>query len=723
MGLTYKNNVEFALASKSQGRKVIPEPINFDEGNGNIYQRDSDSKGFLKSKSNTLEYTGVGYDFLVSQFTSKGIAEDVVLERISKDKTRLDERWRSFAPTYIDMGECSFENDRTAKAKATDGGMKKVIDSKMEDSFDITSTQAMEGTDIGELNTVTVTTTSRGIFLRSVLEVEEGAVVKAVVSGGDNWNARAIPFKAEINSDQDNIQSVFSPILNSVNGGYASVRAENQGNVFYYRSDRNRVIKLNGRVETRILAGHSNIGTFSLDLVWYNNGLELDFKERTVLDTCNPNTVGDTCIFEFNDYDVVLLEGESLAITTLSNTSDGVWYTVNATELEITEASSFQATSSKAITPYALGERLVSAITGQKDSFRSSLLEIGGRHEHKLLTQGFWVRQFPDIVKEGTEEERRIQFSTSFGDFIKHLNAIEPIAWWIEVEGDKEVLRVESIKETQQNFIGARYGKQGLVKFIYAQASKIKRKVLKKNFYSKIEIGSSKGGEGYDEVFGLQSFCGKAEYSTINPSVSVYSSLSPYRLGDIDVELPRRKPFENYPDTDTQYDSDIMALDCKKIGATYSLKSWQDDYESAPLNIYDPDSAFNLGFSPAQLLLNHGFEINVGLYHYPEESLYFSQSNCNSSLSTKKIDEDLLEEGKSIPHSRLEAPRISPKSVEFNLKVTQEIEDQITGSRSDGTPNWHGLIAVNTGTTIEFMRLVEVDTNKEGKHKLVEAFI
>lgn len=724
MALTYRNRVEYALISQSRGRVVIPEPINFDDGSGNIYERDKESKGFLNLKSNKLEFHNEGYDFITSQLGNKGIAEDVVLEKRAKSDDRLDERWRTFPQTFMDMGECSFKDDRTVSTKATQGGIRKVIDSRQGDDFDIVSTEGMSGDDIGVLKTVNVELDPRDIFLRSVLSVEQDKLVSNIVTGGDNLNARAIPFQVDVNSDSENIQSVFGQDLNAANNEFAAVKAENQGNVFYYISERDRIIRINGKVKFTIDNTHLHAGTCELYLVTYDGGAALNFKTKKLLASLNPNQANAFVDYDFVDEDVTILEGESVAIATLSDTSDGIYYYVQDTEIEITEDSTFSRSNCRAVTPYDMGERLVAAMTGQADSFRSSFLEEGGAHAMKLLTNGFWVRQFPDIVKEGTEEERRIQFQTSWKDFLDHLELLEPIAWWVEVEGNKEVVRVESLKSTQQDFVGVRYGNTTNEKFAYIQASKIKRKVLKKNFYSKIVIGSSEGGDGYEEIFGLQSISGRATYSTINTNnESTYERLTPYALGDIDVEIPRRKPFVDYADTDTKYDETIICLDCKKDSFNYSLKKWQDSFESAPKNIYRPDSAFNLEFSPARLLLNHGFVINVGLYHYPQESMYFSSSNCNSSYSSKMVGEDELKEGSAIPNARLEPPRIRPKSVDFNLKVSQELEDAITGIMADGTPNWHGLVAVDTGQVIEYMRIILVDTNKEGKHKLVEANI
>lgn len=740
MALGYQNNVEHALISKTQGRVVIPEPINHDEGNGTIYERDSGSRGFLKTKSNSLEFYGRAVQFLLAQKALKGIVEDVILQKRVKDESRLDERWRTVSEVYLDMAELRFDGDKAdsggvAKTKAVQGGLFKNIESRLNDRVDLVATESSDGTPIlddqgdklPKLATVSVQLDNREIFLRSEATVEDGTLIKAVVSGGDNLNARCIPFKFNPNSDLGNLQDSIGDKLSAASNDYAKLTVDKQGNLTLFNSSNDKLLTLNGRVEIRIV--DPDIGSLTLDLVIYENGIECDFKEKIQLDTTDPIQVGNVASFDFNDYQLEIKKGESFAIGILTDTVDGVHYEVYNTYLQITEDSVYPTTYTRAMTPLEMGNRILHLTTGRPNLLRSSLLEKGGKHEHRLLTQGFWVRNFPDVIKEGTDEERRIQFTTSLSEFLEHLEALEPIAWWVEHEGKKEVMRIESLKYTQQNFVGIKYGRftgeeNGNRRIAYIKAQKVKRQVLKDEYYGKVELGSKKGGNGYEEIFGLQSISGKAEWATVNAkkSNSVYSKLSPYRLGDVDVELPRRRQYVDFPDTDTKYDSDIMCLDCKKVGGNYYLKKWQDVFETAPKGIYRPDSAYNLEFTPRHFFETHSFVISTTLYKHRDAQVKFSSSNCNSSVISKKTGElELVEDG-PIPHSELERPRIRETSVDLVLKVEQELEDMITG-RTDGVPNWFGLVAVDTGQEIEYMRLVKVDTNKEGKHKLVEAYV
>lgn len=725
----YSNNVDYKLISDTLGRVSIPEPINYDDGIRNIYERDKDSKGFLKTKSNDLEFYNEGRELLIRQYASKGVAEDIILQRNVKSRYRLDERWRTVTETYIDLGELEYD-ENTAKTKATQGGMYKILDSKKSDDLDLLYDKSINGADIGQLQRVSVPVDGRKILRISEMSVEDGRLTKAVV--GDSLNARTPPFTIDVNSDRDHINGNFSDQLSADNGTYAGTLSfDKTGNVWYYNADLDTILTLNGRIEFRIEPGHAPLGVLTLDVVKYQNGVDLNssYIHETLAGSAT-NIENAVISYNFVDYQLPIKKGESVAFGVLSNTQDGVWYRWYNTKIEVREDSVYPASTVPGVTYKALGERLVARITGQNDAFYSSTMEDGGIWEGHIVTQGFWARNFPDVIQEGTDEERKIQFTTSLEDFLEHLYAIRPIAWWVEKVGNKERLRVELLSYTQQNFVGIRYAdvkedEYGKKTTTYLQpSSKIKRKTLKDNFYKTIKLGSDKGGDDYEEVAGLQSISGRASWSTINnKSESIYEHLSPYRLGDVDIELARRKPFNEFPDEDTKYDSDLMVMDCKKIGTGYYLKKVGDyGFVSNPKNIYDVETAFNLEFTPANFLLNHSSEINVGLYHYPLETIYFNSSNCNSSFESQRTGEDLLREDAPIPHSRLDTPRIRPVSVDFDLEVSDELEETIIGN-TNGIPNWFGTVAVDTGDGIEYFRLVKVDTNKEGKHKLVEAYL
>lgn len=738
--LSWDNTVEYALISESQGRVVIPEPINFDDGNGNIYTRDDKSKGFLTTKSNDLEFHGAGNDFLQTQSWNKGIAEDVLLDKRIKSDDRIDEAWRPASRNYLDMGEHTVDEKsggtKISKTKVAEGGLKKLIDSKLSDEFDLTSTLDIDGNTIDSLITSTLFNDGKQVLLRSELSVEDGTQVRAVVSGGDQLNGQCFPFVVDINSDSENIDNSISDKISASSDFYSDLISLYQTAPFLTASDTTKSLKINGKVKATVSDPHDGVSPLDLarlDIVIYESGGDFLFKEAILLDQCDPAVGGSFVEYTFSDYELLVNQGESVAIGLLSKTTDGILWTMTETAIVIEEESIFAPTDSRCLTYKQAFNRLLYLITGTKDLVSSDLLTTGELAED-VINNGFWARGFPDVHNEGTDEERKISFNISLGNLIEHIDALIPIAWGVKVIGNVEYFWIEPLIYTQQNFAGVNFLNTttnrltGKISTAYIKAESIKRKKLKKNFYGKLEFGSSKGGDKYEEVYGLQSVSGKAEFTTVNSkSDSKYSKLSPFRLGDVDQELARRKPYDLYPDTDTRYDSDIMCVRAMLEGGKYYLKRWTDvPYETAPTGVYSVDTAYNLEFTPAQLMLKHGFVINVGLFHYSkgvnDANIVFASSNCNSAFKSKKVGEDILEEDGLIPNSRLDAPRTRPWIMECNAKVSQEIEDSITGE-TNGVPNWYGLVSILTNDGLQQFRLVKSDVNKEGKHKFVEAFI
>lgn len=740
----YHNDLKYYLISKELGKVKIPPHKNFLDGNGAKYRRDASAKGVMRVKSNQLEFVKEGYEYLKNIDSIYGSIPEVRHQIWMKDPSRLDERWFLFSENGVDITEMEFDDEKgIAKAKYTNGGLFDRIKSMMSETYNLKETTSVTGVDIGEMETVDVLLDGRDIFLESKVVVDEGVTVDSPVGGFPSQNKNnvfAVPFKIktdpdgqEINNDRENLTGIVNPELND--GGYGNLNGV--GGILYLDSDKDRRLVLNGSVRFKI--SDTENGNLYFGLLKYGSGSDLIFIDHPDKVLAQIPTNGTQIIdYTFNDYILDINQGESWTLGYYSNTDDTIQVEyLSGNELRITEDSVDPPSYCKALKPFYMFDRILQRAFGESGLFKSTLFGEGGEMENILKTNGFYIRQFPDIINEGTEEERKIQFKTSLKKQIEAFEVLTPLAWWVEPFEDKEVLRIEKLSYTQQNFIGIYYGKKDSNnRMAYIPPQKMVRVTAPKLYYSSATIGSSKTGSNYQDFFGLTAFCGNADFSFINEKIpNPYVKLTEDRMGDIDVEITRRKPFENYPDRDTDMDDDIFFLDCKLVGLSYSLKKWQDVYEVAPKNIYRPDSAYNF-FSPARLLKNHGYVINAGLRKYPNEFIRWSSSNCNSSLITKKTGEEELYESPpdplpsgskiddfSISHSILDGARVNPMRAKFTMPVPLEVEMQINGYNPDGIPNWYGLVAVSVNGNVEYFRFVDVDTNKEGKHQLIEANI
>lgn len=726
MALGNHNNVEYQLYSDRQGWVTIPEPINYEEGNGNIYERDEESKGIMQVKSNQLELHGEAFPFLLKHNFMDGL-DDVKIVRRSKDRNRLDERWRVDWEAYLDTGELQFDEKRNVvKTKFAQGGLANLIDTRKNEEYDLINTESVDGKNLRLLQTNRCLLPSRKIFLRSRFEAVDGYFIKSTNSNSNRNEFIPVPFNIDYNSDQDNLQSVVEFEMDEKTiGGTKFPGNGREGNILLQRSTTNKVLNLKGQIKFS-LDGAQSLERIKIYIVRYGTGEDprLPVKEYITLYN-EARSKGQTVEYTFDNYELRVEKDESIAIVVGIFAQGKVHLTFEETELIVEEDSVFPPTSCRVVSAFNLFDRLLGQITGELGRFRSDLFTTG-KLKDDLLTVGWWIRNFPDVINQGTDEERRIQFKTSFKQAFEAFEAQMPLCWFIEVENNKEYLRIEELNYAQQNNVTIRYGKttfnvDGTTNFDYIEPQEVTRRILPENYYSSIEIGSNKGGDGYEEVFGLQSFSGKAQFETINKrKESPYVKLAEYSFGDVDIEIPRRKQYSDYPETDTKYDDVISVIKGKFLGRRYTVKQWEDIYEQVPLNVYDPDTAYNLELTPAQLLLNHGYNIMPGLIHRPGSSVRWISSNCNSSLITKKAGEDPLQEDGTIAHTRFGNPRIRPRTVDFTLKVDQDVEDQINGF-TNGIPNWYGLVAVKIEGAIEYFRIIKTDTNKEGTHKLVEA--
>ena len=722
--LKYKNSYKFYLSSKSKPKELIPEPINFDEGNRNIYERDDNSKGFLIKKSNDLEFTGRGADFLIQQVYTKGVSEDVLLEKEIKSEDTLDEAWRSTVPIYLDLSELTYDEKkgggRVAKSKAIEGGLKKIIESRKDDEINLKSTFDSFGNNIEELQTESIYLESRQIYLRSEASIEDGTEVRAAVKGGDRLNAKSVPFVFDVNSDQDNILSVYGTDLNAANDNFASLEPSKRNNVILHQVNTSKKLILNGRIEFSLPINDTSTGRNELTLVFYDNDWNQLTDRQIKLMDFNPFG-NNTWVYEFVDFELNISAGESMAIGLLSDAADDIKYRFANSFLVIEEDSLFPPSNCKALTYKQALNRLLYIITGENNLVVSNWLDNGDLSED-LITNGFYIREFPDVVLEGTDEERVIPFNLKLSDLLNHIEALMPKAWWVENTGIGERFYIEKYIDTQRNNVFINIAEDNLDgSFSYLEASDISREVVGDLFFSKIILGSEKGGEKYEEVAGLRSINGKAEFATINKNTEhIYEKLSPFSLGDVDVELPRRKPYRLYPEEDTKYDLEISCIRAKKQGNKYVVKKWQDIYEVVPTGIYRPDTAYNLDLTPMRILLSHGFNIATAVYHYPNEKIVFLSSNCNSGFKSKKQGEVEISENGIIENSFLDKPTIKPYKIKCKVSISQELEDKITG-KTNGVYNWFGKVALNTGGQIEYFRIISADPNKEGSLELIEA--
>ena len=361
-------------------------------------------------------------------------------------------------------------------------------------------------------------------------------------------------------------------------------------------------------------------------------------------------------------------------------------------------------------------DRLVGKITGKTGLVKSSIFEEGGEYENIVIDNGMWARGFPDVYQDGSDQEQKIQFKSSFKEAFESFNYLEPLCWFTEITGSTEYLRIEKATDTQQNFIGIQLGNVDGIEY---ESSAV-------DYFSKIEIGHKKSLE-YEELNGLDETNGKSEFSTfITKNESIYSVTSEFRTDSVGYELTRRLPYELYPKDDTSRDDNIWMHDAKVLtSGVITHKNWQDTgFDVKPIGIYDADTSWNLWLSPMnRLYYGHSYSVKRGLYHYPNKKIRFNSSNANQNLITQYNGVSLAESGSltigSLPQARVEATIIN-----FTFKMNQKIDNMFKGRtevKGKDVLNYFGLIEYIERGIKKYGRLVKLESSDEAKITLIKA--
>lgn len=731
--LGFDNDTEFEISSNKRDAIIVDEPKNWNDDDKS-YEVSDKGGGTLLKQNTTLEFRKDGYEYLLSLPLAFGYNSTATVTKKGKDVKSLGEDWRTLYRANLDLLAAKFLKN-TVQIPFTQGGLYDKIVTRYADTYDLVSTKSADNLDISELSTIIENNYGRAISRRSTLEVEENRkdpiIVELTYAGADTDAAVAIPFKVKTNSDAEYINGIteganFVPYFE---GEYASGLA---GFMLYDASNAAKTLYLNGKVNLTILDTRN--GTMYLQKVWYTlvNDVYV-FEKKENLAQIDSGTNLNQLSYNFINEEVEVLKDESFALVIyvdVDSSGGKVGFEFNDTNLEIKLDDKYEQTESKVLLPFEFFDRLAEKITGEKGLLISNIFgrkELGykedGEWAYLGVTSGFWARGF-DIGEELKNVNGEIvptkQFNMSFIDAYESFSCVNPLYWGIVTKNGKEYLQIEDYNFTQQDFIGIRLGRTVEGKFNYIPAQNTERTFLEDELFTKIVMGYEKGGNDYEEVIGLSSPHGTAQYNTsLSDTAQVtYEKVSKIRADVEGHELARIIQSRLNPDEDTTYDQDLFFRHLKTDGNIYSLRTWQDDFTEAPLGggVYSPDTMGNLLLTPFRNLLRHKRIIGTGLHPSPYDKLTFISSNCFSSFELDGIKEDGF-----ITNQELLDPFISGVLLTCEGKVYQEMIDQIEGfTVIDGEriPNWFGLFEVELNGNLVQGRLIKSSINGNGKHEI-----
>lgn len=719
------DRVRFFLDSRQLGRRAIEDISNLEAVGADKYAL-TEQGHFTIQNTARIIMRGEGYKYLLGIFEVYGPTTRVDFIMEAKDDTSPEEPWVRRPVLRVNMYTLSFDEQTDNPSVSCDlvrSGDLATITAGFRDEFDIT------GVDAPPLQYVNLRLDPRKIERKSRF-INSTVTVNAEDDQGKT--ARAVPLELDYSSDQQFIGEISNVLANSVNDTYAKLAFS--GNVFIQNAPRDLEYILNGTIEIETVR-RSDGGAFTMDLVRYSGGEDRNFEE-IVLQMASGNTgaaVGTRTSYTFNDYPLVVNAGDSIGIMTLSEGDDGgvsflywEYITTENTFLELVTETPYPVTYTKALKPFEAFKAMGRLLTADPDyGFASTIFGPGGRHEDKLLVHGTWLRNMPQTVNEGTDEERRIQALLSLQDLYGAYSLTEPLRYDVPFVNKEHIFTVGAFKDIQQNFTGIRITSfeppraEGLPRPLQ-EVSEKERDVLGENFYRSVKLGSETSGSNYGQVNNLFSTAGYAEWSTPHKeSEGQYEVLTEFRTGAEDIEIQRQFQYSENPDQDGEYDNDWFLVDAKKVGDEYVVKTWQDYFSEIPTGVYSPETNYNWFFSPVEILRRHGYKINVGMYNMQGSTLTNPSGNCNLSLVTRRPSEVAITANRPFPVSLLEKPRIKPMMVNFAAVMTPEILEALSGDVR-GVDNKAGLVEVLYNSEVIKGRLFEATTEKIGKFKIIQ---
>lgn len=732
----YFDRVRYTLYNKSQGSIIITEPIGWTSDEKEL-ARHEQYHGIISRFSNSSKFIGDGKDFIQLIYDIEGINAEIELKR--EEKHPQTDVWTLSYSGYLDLSTWETENDQIS-VKFNSGGIEQSLKARESEQVEIDRTTTIDGKTIAALEPIIVALDGRRIFLKTkydVNEVENTARLYNQTNGQTRGSTTPVPLKL-VNQSHEAAQS---PIVSTLVGGDTWNRSGNgeTGLMFFAISDRDRIlnIKLNVTFKVNFLQFDDiNFFRFWLRLATYKDASDYVFKENRMLFTDDSYSRLNGKTFSVNfDETVTVLAGESLGLVFDQNFDGANGHSAHleiqleniVSSLFLEEDSFYEKSTTKAILPHELLDRLVTIGTNKEKSFYSDFLgrtDIGypvdGPGALTGVTHGFWIRGFDKlpIPTEVPKVENLFKpLTTSFKDAVGSLDAVWNVGIGIETIGFRERVRLEELSFFYNNNVTIR---------LPFQVKNVKRSVATNYYYSGLEFGSEKGGD-YQEACGLDEYNTKSTFTTIiNRVKEIYSRVSKYRPDSYGMEFARRKPKLLNDTEDTPYDTDNFMMDLKRgITSIFEQRKWQDDFEKEPTGVFNPETATNLRFSPFNCLLRHSWWFGGGFKKYATDYVRYGSSVANSQLKTKLIGKNEYAENGNCVNSELMKSRFFPEWIEFehicNFSIIQMVEGTsvILGKE---IRNFYGLVEfINERNEKEKGFLFNLKPNGKGQWKVLKS--
>lgn len=707
---------------------LVEEPIGWKESSKEI-KRSKDSEEIITKNAKDVKFIKKGREYILEIERVYGMNAKIRYSILKENPLDSMDFYKDVY--FLDLKSYK-DKGGILSIKIDEGGLAKVIKSKKSQNLEFDRITDLKGSDIDPLKTKVLNLTGKNILLTSLIQGSSSETVKTTIeSQANNFYTRKIPFPLNVISNNDK-EHIFAPIVSYQENPVSP------NSLFYVLSNRDRTLDLkieNGSFWINPVNIHHPRGSnnfIRLELITYQNGSNFDFKELEVLfeDDVPGNSTRRKRTFSLNKK-INLLEGESLGlIFHCGAATGGLGFWGNSqgrfnhdfedcqVDISLKEDSSVNSSFTKVVQIPELLDKQLEIITGIKGLFYSDLfgrVESGyasdGEFKGLTISNGLWIRGF--------EEKDDKRPSLSLKDLTDSLSAVCSCSPMIEKIGFKERYRLESVD------------------FFYVPQVTLELPNIVEDLeispsvdfmYGGYEFGFEKGGDDYEEATGIGEYNGKAQYSNVFDMLEEKTlvNLSKIRGDGSMVEFARRKRKETHPQEDTKYDLDNVFIDTIDLPTgTLRERKWEDDLESIPSGLYDPENATNLRFTPATIRNRKKLFLASSLFQYPESYLRFVSSNCNSNLKTKKSGEIELDERGDYQVKYLGKSKFKMYWATFTHKVSYDISKKLRSKviiDNEEKYVFYGLVKFRTSETVfQYGYIFEVKEDGEGKWKVLLA--
>lgn len=669
----FYEQLRFTLITDSEKKILSNDPLNWKEVETTLARSKRSDGIFLEIKQN-LDFVKDGFDFLNLLRIRKGTNVDVQL----MVESFYNGCWNLQNIGYLDISTSKWDKIKFT-ADFYNTTFSENFKNNFKEKFEIDRQTSIDGTDIGTIETAVINLPGRQLFLQSRLE--DGGLESAIdIDAPSDLRVRAaIPLQKVYNSDTD--------VATFVSGGsFASVDASSAN--FIILSDdqiqRTRYVKIAGTFKiTHFYADDLESENLQLTLSKYDTAytdiLNVWVEENYLYNTDNPTADVDQVVsFSYEGY-VTLQPSENLYLGWRFNNNESgsglgdtdfelnVEYDV---QIDIEEESYFETTSNKVATLQEIGQRLVSIIDPEA-LFESDLIK--NEWSEVTAASGQTVRNV--LVKSQDDSDNEILtpsplLTTSFEEFYKFIFTLQPCGFDTVIREGQKVVKLEAIEYFLNDSQIIELG----------NVTDVKYEIDPNYLFGSVKIGYNKSGQN-EEVYGLEVTHTVNGFTTPLNIDNVYDATCNYITDPNEQELTRRKQYDILPDTDSQYDKEVLVFDSiVSSKGTYTIRPESETF-SEVTGVFSPQTLYNSVFSPKNCILRHGnwFKNDLGRSIYNSDFIRYANTKGNTSLITTLIGGSPTKESDDILNTVLDNPILEPITINMVAPFSRELEDKLRG--------------------------------------------